>query len=126
MISDKDKTEFLEVVKTGFEEGYFEITDADNNFGCNGLYCKTPDYGFYCLGEGAEDWEGTPKEYVEYVGTDNIYQSVASVILDMYEDELDSKFTGEAYMYLLDLTRYSNAPVLNRLIELGKNAEGKE
>ena len=121
MISDKDKTEFLEVVKAGFDAGYFEITDADNNFGCDGLYCKTPDYGFYCLGEDAEGWEGTPEEYVKYVGTDNIYQSVASVILDMYEDELESKFTGEAYMYLLDLTRYSNAPVLNRLIELGKS-----
>lgn len=120
MISDKDKTEFLEVVKTGFDAGYFEITDADNNFGCDGLYCKTPDYGFYCLGGEAEGWEGTPEEYIAYVGWDNIYQSVATVLLDMYEDELYNKSTGEVYMYLLDLDNISNAPVVDRLIDIGE------
>lgn len=119
MISEKDRTDFIDVVKEGFAKKYFCITDNDS-YGCIGLHCETPDNGFYCLPVEAESWEGIPKEYVEYEGFDNVCLDVANTILDMYSEELNEEDLGEGYYYIINLSKISNAPVLKRLIKLGE------
>ena len=118
-ILTKDREEFVVAVKDGFNTGYFKITDNEN-YGCFGLHCETPDNGFYCLPVEAESWEGTPKEYVEYEGFDNVCLDVANTILDMYSEELNEEDLGEGYYYIINLSKISNAPVLKRLIKLGE------
>ena len=120
-LSQKDRKDFVSVVRKGFEKKYFRITDTDN-YGCMGLHCETPSNGFYCLPIDAETWEGTPEEYVKYLGIENVYTSVADTVLDMLQEEIWERDLGEGYLYVLELADVDPAPVIERLLTVAKNS----
>lgn len=94
--------EFKDVVKEAYKLGYFAITDKEE-CGCYGLHCSTPNNAFYCLPMEAEDWIGTPEDYVSYIGKDNIIQEISYTIHDFVQEELNEKDPGEGCGYLLEL-----------------------
>lgn len=120
-LSPKNREDFISVVRKGFEKQFFKITDQ-SGYGCDGLHCETPDNGFYCLPLDAETWEGTPEEYVEYLGTENVYTSVADTILDMLQEEIREKDLGEGYLYILSLASVAPAPVIEKLLKIAAAA----
>lgn len=56
--------------------------------------------GFYCFGEFAEGFSGTPEDFIETVGEEDICKDITETIMDMVKNE---PLQEEAYIYLLDI-----------------------
>ena len=100
--ADTKHLTLLDAVKLAYNKGYFEVTDKDS-YGCMGLHCETHSMnpnGFYCFGEFAEGFPGTPEEFIEEMGEEDICKDITETIMDMIKNE---PFQEEAYIYLLDI-----------------------
>ena len=89
-----------DVVKFALEQGYFEVVNREDDFGCDGLHVLTSRNGFYAFGSEYEGYEKSGEEFVKEVGIEGVSQMISSTLEDMLEDDV---YIDEAYGYLLDI-----------------------
>ena len=102
--SPSNPLSFLDAVKIAYNEGLFEIVYGDFiTYGCSGIVCQENGENknqFYFGGFEAEDFDGTPQEFVKATGKFEICKMISDTLLHMINDD---RMANDVLGYMYDM-----------------------